>query len=63
MFNNRGVLRSVLSAETEIRLFRQCNLAASDSVIGAEGIFSMVSVNDELCLLTFLLDLISQIVK
>lgn len=34
LFNNRGILHSVVGAfqEGEVRLFRQCNLAASESV-------------------------------
>lgn len=38
LFNNRGVLHSVVGAfaEDEVRLFRQCNLAASEPVVGAD---------------------------
>lgn len=40
LFNNHGVLHSVVGAfaETEIRLFRQCNLAASAPPIGPENV-------------------------
>ena len=40
IFHNRGVLHSVVGAftEEEVRLFRQCNLAASESVMGPEGV-------------------------
>lgn len=36
LFNNRGVLHSVVGAfkPDEVRLFRQCNLAASDPPVG-----------------------------
>ncbi|KAK4690485.1 xanthine dioxygenase, partial [Lecanoromycetidae sp. Uapishka_2] len=37
LFNNRGVLHSVVGAfrEDEVRLFRQCNIAASEAPVGA----------------------------
>lgn len=40
LFNNRGVLHSVVGAfaEDEVRLFRQCNMAASEDVLGPEGV-------------------------
>jgi alpha-ketoglutarate-dependent taurine dioxygenase len=36
LFNNRGVLHSVVGAfkPEEVRLFRQCNLAASEPPVG-----------------------------
>ncbi|KAI9825327.1 MAG: hypothetical protein M1819_000573 [Sarea resinae] len=39
LFNNRGVIHSVVGAfaEDEIRIFRQCNLAASQPPVGAEA--------------------------
>ena len=39
LFNNQGVLHSVVGAfaEGEVRLFRQCNIAASEPPVGAEG--------------------------
>ena len=39
LFNNHGVLHSVVGAfaEDEVRLFRQCNLAASGPVVGFDG--------------------------
>jgi alpha-ketoglutarate-dependent taurine dioxygenase len=39
LFHNRGTLHSVVGAfgEDEVRLFRQCNLAASMPVVGAEA--------------------------
>ena len=38
LFNNHGVLHSVVGAfaEDEVRLFRQCNMAASEFPVGAE---------------------------
>ena len=43
LFHNRGVLHSVVGAfaENEVRLFRQCNLAASEQVAGADDISSV----------------------
>jgi xanthine dioxygenase len=40
LFNNQGVLHSVVGAfrEDEVRLFRQCNLAASKPPVGPEPI-------------------------
>ena len=40
LFNNRGVLHSVVGAfaEDEVRLFRQCNMAASEAVLGPEAV-------------------------
>ncbi|KAL8824419.1 MAG: hypothetical protein Q9191_005068 [Dirinaria sp. TL-2023a] len=40
LFNNRGVTHSVVGAfaENEVRLFRQCNLAASEPVTGADDV-------------------------
>ena len=37
LFNNRGVLHSVVGAfkPDEVRIFRQCNLAASEPPVGA----------------------------
>ena len=37
LFNNRGVIHSVVGAfkPDEVRLFRQCNLAASEPPVGA----------------------------
>ena len=37
LFNNQGVLHSVVGAfrEDEVRLFRQCNMAASEAPVGA----------------------------
>ena len=37
LFNNQGVLHSVVGAfaEDEVRLFRQCNIAASEAPVGA----------------------------
>ena len=37
LFNNQGVLHSVVGAfrEDEVRLFRQCNIAASEGPVGA----------------------------
>lgn len=37
LFNNQGVLHSVVGAfrEDEVRLFRQCNIAASETPVGA----------------------------
>lgn len=39
LFNNRGVLHSVVGAfaPDEVRLFRQCNIAASEPPVGPEG--------------------------
>lgn len=39
LFNNHGVLHSVVGAfaEDEVRLFRQCNLAASEPVVADDG--------------------------
>ncbi|KAL3475578.1 Clavaminate synthase-like protein [Aspergillus californicus] len=39
LFHNRGVLHSVVGAfgEGEVRLFRQCNLAAGEGVLAYEG--------------------------
>ncbi|RDW70555.1 TauD/TfdA family dioxygenase [Aspergillus mulundensis] len=39
LFHNRGVLHSVVGAfgEGEVRLFRQCNLAAGEGVVAYEG--------------------------
>ena len=36
LFNNQGVLHSVVGAfrEDEVRLFRQCNMAASEAPMG-----------------------------
>ncbi|KAI9336229.1 TfdA family taurine catabolism dioxygenase TauD [Zopfochytrium polystomum] len=38
LFHNRGVLHSVVGAfaDSEVRLFRQCNLAASSGVVGPD---------------------------
>lgn len=38
IFNNRGVLHSVTGSflESEVRVFRQCNMAASEPVLGPE---------------------------
>jgi len=38
LFNNHGVLHSVVGAfaEDEVRLFRQCNMAASEPPVGPE---------------------------
>ncbi|CAI6335931.1 unnamed protein product [Periconia digitata] len=38
VFNNRGVLHTVTGSflEDEVRIFRQCNMAASDGVLGPE---------------------------
>ena len=40
LFNNRGVLHSVVGAfaEDEVRLFRQCNLAASEPPLGPDAV-------------------------
>jgi alpha-ketoglutarate-dependent taurine dioxygenase len=40
LFNNQGVLHSVVGAftEDEVRLFRQCNIAASEPPMGPEGL-------------------------
>jgi len=40
LFNNHGVLHSVVGAfaEGEVRLFRQCNMAASKGPVGPEGL-------------------------
>lgn len=40
LFHNRGVLHSVVGAfaENEVRLFRQCNVAASHLPVGPEGV-------------------------
>jgi alpha-ketoglutarate-dependent taurine dioxygenase len=39
LFNNHGVLHSVVGAfrEDEVRLFRQCNLAASRPPVGPDA--------------------------
>lgn len=39
LFNNRGVLHSVVGAftEGEVRLFRQCNIAGSEGPVGVDG--------------------------
>lgn len=39
LFNNQGVLHTVVGAfaEDEVRIFRQCNMAASDGVMGPDG--------------------------
>lgn len=39
LFNNQGVLHTVVGAfsEDEVRIFRQCNMAASDGVTGPDG--------------------------
>jgi alpha-ketoglutarate-dependent taurine dioxygenase len=38
VFNNRGVLHSVTGSfgESEVRVFRQCNMAASEGVVGPD---------------------------
>ena len=40
LFNNRGVLHSVVGAfaPEEVRLFRQCNMAASEPPLGSEAV-------------------------
>lgn len=40
LFNNQGVLHSVVGAfaPEEVRLFRQCNMAASEAPLGPEGL-------------------------
>ena len=40
LFNNQGVLHSVVGAfrEDEVRLFRQCNMAASEAPLGPEAV-------------------------
>ncbi len=40
LFHNRGVLHSVVGAfgEGEVRLFRQCNLAAGEAPVGMDGL-------------------------
>ncbi|KAI9767087.1 MAG: hypothetical protein M1840_005875 [Geoglossum simile] len=40
LFNNHGVLHSVVGAfrEDEVRLFRQCNMAASEAPLGPEAV-------------------------
>ena len=40
LFNNQGVIRSVVGAFTddEVRLFRQCNIAASEPPVGPDAI-------------------------
>ena len=40
LFNNQGVLHSVVGAfrEDEVRIFRQCNLASSEGVTGPDGL-------------------------
>lgn len=40
LFNNQGVLHSVVGAftESEVRLFRQCNIAAKEPPIGPDGL-------------------------
>jgi alpha-ketoglutarate-dependent taurine dioxygenase len=42
LFNNHGVLHSVVGAfrEDEIRLFRQCNMAASEAPLGPEAVIA-----------------------
>jgi len=39
LFNNRGLMHSVVGVfkEGQIRLFHQCNLAASDEPLGPSG--------------------------
>ena len=39
LFNNQGVLHSVMGAFAagEVRLFRQCNIAASEAPVGADA--------------------------
>lgn len=39
LFNNRGVLHSVVGAfrGDEVRLFRQCNIAGSEGPVGVDG--------------------------
>ena len=41
LFNNQGVLHSVVGAfaEDEVRLFRQCNMAASEPPLGPDDVF------------------------
>jgi alpha-ketoglutarate-dependent taurine dioxygenase len=40
LFNNRGVLHTVTGSflPEEVRVFRQCNMAASKGVVGPEGV-------------------------
>ena len=42
LFNNQGVLHSVVGAfrEDEVRLFRQCNMAATEAPLGPESVIA-----------------------